>query len=195
MTFNPAIPLNSDSPSIFPTQSQVNYGRLQTIIGGDHQFNLSAAPDDGYHNVVHLTQQAPSGALAATGRLYVKSIAGLIELYYMDDAGLEQQITPFSALVPIKVSGSQVIAGNATITILNVPYDFTGTGVALISGTVSQRTYSFNRSGAFTDITEINSTSGPVSRPTIQFAGTTLTVKNQSGSAQTVVWSLSINRT
>lgn len=94
MTFNAAVPLNSDSPSIFPAQNQINMARLQTLLGADHQFNLSAAADDGYHNVVHLTQQAPSGALAATGRLYVKSSAGAISLFYMDDAGLEYQISP-----------------------------------------------------------------------------------------------------
>jgi hypothetical protein len=94
MTFNAAVPLNSDSPSIFPAQNQTNMSRLQTIISADHQFNLSVAPNDGYHNVVHLTQQAPSGVLAATGRIYVKSSGGAICLFYMDDAGNEYQITP-----------------------------------------------------------------------------------------------------
>lgn len=68
--------------------------RLQTILGADHQFNLTAAADDGYHNIVHLTQQAPSGALAATGRLYAKSSAGRIHCFYMDDTGAEYQISP-----------------------------------------------------------------------------------------------------
>lgn len=94
MTFNPAVPLNSDSPSLFPAQNQTNMGRLQTLLGADHQFNLSAAADDGYHNVIHLTQQAPSGALAATGRMYSKSSASRIHAFYMDDTGDEYQVSP-----------------------------------------------------------------------------------------------------
>lgn len=94
MTFNAAVPLNSDSPSTFPTQNQTNMSRLQILLGADHQFNLTAAADDGYHNIIHMTQQAPSGALAATGRGYAKSSAGRIHEFYMDDTGAEYQITP-----------------------------------------------------------------------------------------------------
>ena len=101
MTFNAAVPLNSDSPSIFPAQNQTNMGRLQTLLGADHQFNLSASANDGYHNLIHMTQQAPSGALAATGRLYVKSSGGAINLFYMNDAGLACQISPTT---PIRAS-------------------------------------------------------------------------------------------
>ena len=94
MTFDPLIPLSSDSPSIFPAQSQGNFTRLQTIVGADHQFTLSAAANDGYHNLVHLTQQAPAGALASTGRLYAKSSASRIHQFYMDDTGAEYQMSP-----------------------------------------------------------------------------------------------------
>lgn len=94
MSFNASVPLNSDSPSIFPAQNQTNMTRLQTIVGADHQFNLTAAADDGYHNLIHLTQQAPSGALAALGRLYGKSSSGRVHQFYMDSAGTEYQITP-----------------------------------------------------------------------------------------------------
>jgi hypothetical protein len=94
MTFNAAVPLNSDSPGIFPAQNQTNMARLQTLLGADHQFNLTAAANDGWHNVVHLTQQAPSGVLAATGRLYAKSSASRIHAFYMDDTGAEYQMTP-----------------------------------------------------------------------------------------------------
>ena len=94
MTFNAAVPLNGDSPAIFPAQNQTNMARLQTIVGADHQFNLSAAGDDGYHNIIHMTQQSPSGALAATGRGYAKSVGGRIQQYYIDDSGVSFQITP-----------------------------------------------------------------------------------------------------
>lgn len=94
MTFSPSVPLNSDSPGVFPAQNQANMNRLQTLLGADHQFNLTAAANDGWHNLVHLTQQAPAGALAATGRLYVKSSASRIHAFYMDDTGAEYQMTP-----------------------------------------------------------------------------------------------------
>lgn len=101
MSFNASVPLNSDSPSIFPAQNQTNMARLQTLLGADHQFNLAAAANDGYHNLIHMTQQAPAGALAATGRGYAKSSAGRIHQFYMDDTGAEYQITP---TMPIRAS-------------------------------------------------------------------------------------------
>jgi hypothetical protein len=194
MTFDASVPLNSDSPALFPAQNQDNMSRLQTIISADHQFNLSAAANDGYHNLIHLTQQAPSGALAATGRLYVKSSGGLIQLFYMNDAGTEYQVTPDYVNSPIKVSGSASLASGASQTILNVSYNYTGFGVALIDATSVQRTYNFSRSGAATDIHELDTNTGGVSRPTLQFSGTNITIKNNDSGVQTVVWSLMINR-
>ena len=94
MTYNPAVPLNSDSPSLLPGQCQANFTRLQTLLGADHQFNLSAAANDGYHNLIHMLPQAPVGALAGTGRLYIKIVSGVAQLFYMTSAGTEYQITP-----------------------------------------------------------------------------------------------------
>lgn len=124
MTFNAAVPLNSDSPSIFPTQNQSNMARLQTIVGADHQFNLSAAADDGYHNLIHLTQQAPSGVLAATGRLYAKSSAGRIHAFYMDDTGAQYQVTP---TLPIRASVNFV--GNGGVGACSIRSQFNVSGV------------------------------------------------------------------
>lgn len=116
MSYNPAIPLNSDSPAVFPAQSQTNYARLQTIVGADHQFNLSAAADDGYHNLIHLTQQAPSGVLAATGRLYAKSSASRIHAFYMDDQGTEYQLTPSMPIrASVNFNGNGATSSNQTI--------------------------------------------------------------------------------
>lgn len=94
MTFSATVPLSSDSPAIFPAQNQTNMSRLKTIMSADHQFNNTATANDGYHNLVHLTVQAPSLSLPNTGRMYVKSTGGLIQLFYMDDAGREYQVTP-----------------------------------------------------------------------------------------------------
>lgn len=117
MTFDPTVPASTDSPAIFPSQNQANMAVLQANIARDHQFNNtpnSFPPTDntGYHNLIHMTQQAPSGILAATGRLYVKSAASIIQLFYMDDTGNEYQLTPFSN-GPVAITGNVVLAPNA----------------------------------------------------------------------------------
>lgn len=188
MSFNAAVPLNSDSPSIFPSQNQTNMSRLQTILGADHQFNLTAAADDGYHNVVHLTQQAPSGALAATGRMYVKSAGGAINLFYMDDAGLEYQITPVS-LAPTRVTGSVALAGSATSgTIYTIPNNSQGTiFVNYITPAGNfYRYYLFYKSGnSFVDAKLIEDSSN-TSRPDISISGSNIRVVNGNSSSRTV---------
>lgn len=190
MTFNAAVPLNSDSPSIFPAQNQTNMSRLQTIIGADHQFNLSAAADDGYHNIVHLTQQAPSGALPGIGRLYVKSAGGSICLFYMDDAGLEYQITPVS-LAPTRVTGSVALAGSATSgTIYTIPNNSQGTIFVnyIIPAGNFYRYYLFYKSGnAFID-TKLIEESSNTSRPDISISGSNIRVVNGNSSARTVAY-------
>lgn len=125
MTFDASIPLSADSPATFPAQNQTNMGRLQTIVGADHQFNLSAAADDGYHNIVHLTQQAPSGVLAATGRLYAKSSASRIHAFYMDDQASDYQITP---TMPIRASVNFNAAGTirSSFNVSSVSHPSTG---------------------------------------------------------------------
>lgn len=103
MSFNAGIPAASDSPGIFPAQNQTNMNRLQTIIGADHQFNLSAAANDGYHNLIHMNvpNPLPSGSLASIGRLYTNSSGGNVQLFYMDDAGNGFQMSPS---MPIRAS-------------------------------------------------------------------------------------------
>ena len=123
MTFNPTVPLNSDSPAIFPAQNQTNMSRLQTIVGADHQFNLSAATNDGYHTLVHMIPQAPTGALAGIGRLYVKAFGGVIQLYYMDDAGTEYAITPSDTILSGTVN---IVASSTFYTIATIPPDVFG---------------------------------------------------------------------
>ena len=139
MTFNPSVPLTSQSPSLFPAQNQTNMTRLKTIVAADHQFNDTAASNDGFHNVVHLTQQAPSGT-DSVGRMYVKQSAGRMQLFYMDDTpvtSLNYQITP---TMPIRAAvnfngtgalGAQVIRSQFNVTSVTR----TGTGVYTIAFT------------------------------------------------------------
>jgi hypothetical protein len=135
MTFNPLVPLNSDSPGIFPAQNQTNMTRLQTLLGADHQFNLTAAANDGWHNLIHMTQQAPSGALAATGRLYVKTAGSFVQLFYMDDNGREYQITP-GIIAAVNFNGTGAVGLQSIRSALNVTsVDKTATGAYTINFT------------------------------------------------------------
>jgi hypothetical protein len=196
MTFNPAVPLNSDSPGIYPAQNQVNMARLQTIISADHQFNLTAAANDGYHNLIHLTQQAPAGALAATGRVYAKTVSGLVQLFYMDDAGTEYQITPASAgPTPTKVTGSVALAGNATSgTIYTIPNNSQGTIFVnyIVPAGNFYRYYLFYKSGgSFVDAGLVLASSN-TSRPDISISGSNIRVVNGNSSARTVAYYINV---
>ncbi len=127
MTFDPAVPLATESPAVFPAQNQTNMTVLNTNIARDHQFNNTpnaTPPTDntGYHNLIHMTIQAPSLSLASTGRLYVKTASGLVNLFYMDDAATAYQITP---TMPIRaavnfagsaVNGAQVLRSSYNVT-------------------------------------------------------------------------------
>lgn len=207
MTFDPAIPLSTDSPSIFPAQSQTNFGRLQTLVGADHQFNLTAAANDGYHTLIHMIPQSPAGALAGFGRLYAKTVSGVVQLYYRDDAGVEYQLTPQASTETFKVAGSASIASGTAQTILSVAYNFTGSGMLLFnSSTTCVYGIWFSRSGAstFNNMTVLPATyatnagsSPPVSIagfPIIQFSGTDLQVKNVDSVTHTIDWSFWVNR-
>lgn len=121
MTFNSSIPLNSDPPGLFPAQNQTNMARLQTLVGADHQFNPTAAANDGYHNLIHMTIQAPSGALASTGRRYVKTSAGRVHAFYMDDTGAEYQETPTMPIrAAVNFSGLGVVGVQTIRSAFNV---------------------------------------------------------------------------
>jgi hypothetical protein len=190
MSFNAAVPLNSDSPSIFPAQNQTNMARLQSLLGADHQFNLSAAANDGYHNLVHLTEQAPSGTLAATGRLYVKSSGGAINLYYMDDGGLEYRITPTS-LAPTRVTGSvSLTAGSYSGSVYTMPDNTFGTiFVNYISPVSNQyRYYLFFKSGSTFTSRNIISNSNLPNEPVIAISGSDILVGNGDIITKTVAY-------
>lgn len=80
MSYNTNVPDTSQSPANFPGQAATNWSRLKTLINADHQFNDSAAANDGYHKVVHWVNQ--SGAfgdntpapIAGVGQSYTKSV-------------------------------------------------------------------------------------------------------------------------
>lgn len=148
MTFDPNIPLASNEPGIFPAQSQTNFGRLQTLISADHQFNNSIAPNDGYHNLIHMTPQAPTEILSGIGRTYVRIVDGLTQLFYMDDANTEYQITPN----PLMIIKDTALVGSLSIVNIfpNPGYDYTGDVTAYVNGSSVYRSAVLVKSGTAT---------------------------------------------
>jgi len=68
MTFNPGIPVKTQSPALFPDQMQADLNRLQTIIEADHVFNNTAQADDGIHKQVKfLNRLSPVGSPLVNG--------------------------------------------------------------------------------------------------------------------------------
>lgn len=67
MSFNTVVPNAGQSPGIFPTQSNTNFSRLQALISGDHQFNNSAAQNDGKHKQVTYIDRVDPVAPLPTG--------------------------------------------------------------------------------------------------------------------------------
>lgn len=193
MTFDALIPLASDSPGIFPAQSQANFTRLRDIIAADHQFNNSAAANDGYHNLIHMTPQAPTGALAGVGRLYVKDVAGVIQLFYRDSAGTEYEITPESTISPTLIYSSQNIAAATTVTVFADPgYKYTAIATAYLNGLQNFSSASCVLSAAIGNRVTFAQSLGAF--PTFSYFGGDLRVTNNAGIAQVVWWSIMLNR-
>ena len=147
MTFDASIPLSTDSPALFPSQSQGNFSVLNTIIAKDHQFNNTPAGGDnsGYHNVVHMIPQSTPGVLAGHGQLYSKLVSGVAQLHYENSAGTEYQLTPKStanivAAVNFNGIGGASIRGTA-LNVASVTRTGTGSYTITFSSALSNNNY------------------------------------------------------
>jgi len=72
MTWNPGYPQSSQSPALWPSQSQGNNGRLETMFQAEHQFNNSAAANDGVHKQMTTVSRADPTSLPSgtNGMIY-----------------------------------------------------------------------------------------------------------------------------
>lgn len=204
MTYVANTPLSTDSPGILPSQLQANFGRLETLIGADHQFNNGALANDGWHNLIHMTEQVPLPAIAGTGQLYAKSASGVTQLFYTDSAGTEHQITPESSISSTLLIGNKIINDNFDYdTILLDPgYDYTGILTAYIKDTTTFVVYSVVKTGAVAIATAISgSTTFPVPFPF--FGGdpvlanpplTSLYISITGVGPSNVYWTLNLNK-
>ena len=54
---------------------------------------VESGVNDYYHTLIHLIQQSTPSLIALIGQLYVKDVSGATELFYLDAAGNEVQLT------------------------------------------------------------------------------------------------------
>jgi len=198
MTFDPNVPNAGQSPGLFPAQNVTNMTRVKALINAEHVFNDTAQADDGVHRQMTMVARADPGALPAgtNGMLYTWIDGSARPQLKFWNGTTFSQLTPPEELLPIKISGSSALAGTASTNILNVAYNYSGTGWAIIQNgaVLVYRFYSFVRMGGVTSIQEINSLIGAINRPTLNFVGTILRATNVDAGAQTVTYSLIINR-
>ncbi len=205
MTYVANTPLSTDSPGIFPAQAQANFARLQTLFAADHQFNNTMLGNDGWHNLIHMTEQVPLPAIASTGQLYAKSASGVTQLFYTDSAGTEHQITPESSVSSTLIVGSATILNSTTkaLILADPGYDYTGTLTVYVNSSSTFVTYSVIKTGGSTGIVSI-ATNGSLPVPIAAFGGfpvlltpplTNLIVSIIGVGPLNITWTLNINRT
>jgi len=206
MTFNPDIPVATQSPGVFPAQNQANMGRLKTIINSDHIFNNTAPGippnNDGTHRRVTLTNSSPipTGPVPTdtNGIFYSFFDANNKSQLAFWDGTIRQILTPYETLLPIKVVGSQSLLNNADISIFNVTYDWAGTVYSYISVSpnIVWQYAAIIRVGSTKTIKNIEQDEpGPLHFPNLFFTGTDLRLRNTDGNGtQTCGWSIIVNR-
>lgn len=173
MTFNVNVPLASTSPGLFPAQNIANYGRLQALISGDHQFNNSAAANDGKHKqVTYINRADPTGPLPAGTDFigYTKDASdGIADTWGYDGSNPAYQMswrqvtgTFMANLNPVTPALITTIPSN----VYGIIYFLLPSGIAITTGSfISTNT----NSGAYTNLTSGN---------------TFLTLQRTSGSLQ-----------
>lgn len=126
MTFNPNTPQASDKIRNFPADVTTNqWPRLQTIIAADHQFNASAASNDGYHKIIRFVNQAGAfgdgtpAPISGVSQLYTKTVVGEQHLFLMPGTATnaatdEQPISPCVARAYVNFDGTGGL-GNQTL--------------------------------------------------------------------------------
>jgi len=113
MTYDPNVPVATQSPGAFPTQANTNWARLKTIIKADHVFNdTEPVPStDGFHKqVTMLVRGEPSPPISpADAILYSKLDANSLPQLWYYNGTTDLQMTPFGQTSPISIVGSQVL--------------------------------------------------------------------------------------
>lgn len=138
MTYNVNDPLATDKIRNWPSSVTTNeWPRLKTIIEGDHQFNLSAATNDGYHKVVHsILQGSHPAGLGNILQTYNYSFNSDTYLFGVTGSGKKYMLS-----FPIRAAGlfngangailgvalNMAAATRTAVGKFTVNFDFTGT--------------------------------------------------------------------
>ena len=92
--------------------------QVREIIGVDHQIANAGSGDDwGKHTILTLLIQAAMTTVVGAGRVGVKVISGIAELFYRDDAGTETQITNNGSLTTSFTAGMIIMWSGTLATI------------------------------------------------------------------------------
>lgn len=57
MSWDPTIPIATQSPGLFPAQAHTNWQRLFAVVNADHNFTVNADGSQGFHKVVRWINQ------------------------------------------------------------------------------------------------------------------------------------------
>lgn len=128
MTWNTSTnPASSSKIRNFPGDVKANmWDRLQAIISADHQFNLSAASNDGYHKVARWVNQAGAygdntpAAIATTGQLYTKTINSQQHIFGRVGSATSKNAEVCLSFMPIRAACSFDATGAIVGTKFNV---------------------------------------------------------------------------
>lgn len=197
MTYDPNTPNPAQSPGLFPSGNNVNFARLKTIINAEHVFNDTTQVTDGVHRQCTMIARAmPTTLISGTNSvLYTWIDANSQAQLRFYNGASDIQLTPPNILYPIRIVGTQTLTAGTTITIYPDPgFRWAGTGWAMITNTIAFRFYDLLRSGPNYFNQLDNNSPISANRPTLQFSGNNLTVKNNDTASQIITWSLIINR-
>lgn len=129
MTFSITVPNASQSPGIFPAQANVNWDRVKTILEANHQFNDTAATNDGYHINMKMLPQATPANDNTVGQPFVNSVDGTGNLWWKDANNNVYQVTPtlpIRASVTFTVSGTTPSIAGTPLNVSSVVRDSSG---------------------------------------------------------------------
>lgn len=119
MTYNVNLPQPADKIRNFPADVTTNnWPRLQTVIAGDHVFNLTAQTNDGYHKIAHFVDQ-----VGAFGDGTPAPIANVPQ-YYSKTNGTRQHLF----CMPGSATSAQTQEQPISCAVVRASVNFDGTG-------------------------------------------------------------------
>lgn len=119
---DPSVPAGSEDPKLGDNRIRELARAVAELLGVDHYMGTDGGSGVGYNedaagesNKVTLRVQGSKPTAAASkGYIYAKTVSGVVELFYEDQAGSEIQITANGILNSLNLTGNQTAAGVKT---------------------------------------------------------------------------------